>query len=164
MTVESQKQRIIFEDRPTWIPGMLMWFLGIFILSYFVDIKNDANVNDPVGKLATMSLVMMVFALFSWARSRRARTTLTDTHLIIRRGLFIVTRYEIPLTEITCVTVKEPWMLKGVGRVWQFMDSYGTLEVFTLKHPELPYRAENLRQVYDKAEKIEHRITKPSES
>src|SRR5262249_58458346 len=97
MATESQSKRTIFDDYPVWIPGMMMWFFVIFVLSYFVNIKNDANISDPVGKLAVMSLILPVFALFSWARSRRARTTLTDTHLIIRKGLFLVTSFQIPL-------------------------------------------------------------------
>ncbi len=164
MAIESQRKRIIFDDHPVWIPAMFMWFFVIFVLSYFVNIKNEANVNDPVGKVAMISYVMLVFVLFAWARSRRARTTLTDTHLIIRRGLFLVSRYEIPLSEITRVEVKEPWLLRGTGPVWRFMDAYGTLEVYTRKHPELPIRAENLRQVYDKTEKIEQRLSKPADS
>ncbi len=158
MATESQNKRIIFQDHPTWIPTVIGWFLVILIASFIF----DSNTN--LGEVFLIGHIMLLFALFGWARSRRARTTLTDDTLIVRRGLFISTNFEIPLDRIERIQVREPWLLRGSGSIWRFFDSYGTIDVYTRNHPLIPIRAENVREVHDKADKIEQRLTKPADS
>ena len=158
MATESQSKRIIFDDHPAWIPTILGWFLIILIVSFLFDSRTD------LGEVFLIGHIMLLFALFGWARSRRARTALTDDTLIIKRGLFITSTYEIPLNRIERVDVREPWFFRGSGPIWRFFDSYGTLDVYTHNRQALPFRAENVRRVYDKAEKIGQRLIKATDS
>lgn len=158
MATESQSKRVIFDDHPTWIPTVVGWFVLILIASFLFDSSTN------LGEIFLIFHLLALFALFGWARSRRARTTLTDDMLIVHRGLFIVTKFEIPLDRIERVEVREPWLLKGSGPVWRFFDSYGTLDIYTRNRPLIPIRAENVRDAYDKADKIEQRLTKPADT
>ena len=150
---EQEPRQIIFDEHPTWKPGVFLWALILLIL--FTVVAKAT----PVAAIASSLNFLVVVWIFSYLRSRRGRTTLTDKEIIVHRGLFIVSKYHVPLSEIERVEVREPWLLKGGGLIWRLLDSYGQLEIFTRKSSVIPIRAENVTNVNKKKALIDARLS-----